>query len=247
MGNGAMNNRKAVNMLIALCVSASITTACYAETNNTTIISNDPMGKLFIKQATGDTNNCGPISAFVARQFSTQSFKVKNLNASIATARTLITPLPSGIAEDSLIYTDDNKFDSRWWHTGDIKRYLTQHQVPISPLNIQQGTQALLKELDKGNIMIINVNMNDLPRQNGATNIGKPYATFPIPGGWGHFLVIVGYQYIDNKLVFQIHDSVSNKGKSRLFYATNIVHAVKRYSPEIIVINKGKSSTVATK
>jgi hypothetical protein len=95
--------------------------------------------------------------------------------------------------------------------------------------------------------MIINVNMNDLPRQNGTTNIGKPYMTFPIPGGWGHFLVIVGYQYNDNKLVFQIHDSVSNKGKNRLFYAANIVHAVKRYSPEIIVINKGKSTTLAAK
>ncbi|HHL19715.1 MAG TPA: hypothetical protein ENJ33_08260 [Thiothrix sp.] len=244
-----MNEKKVVSLLIALCLSASITVSCYAdaEINNSTIISHDPLGKLFIRQATGDINNCGPIAAFVARQFSTQRFKVKNLNSSIATARTLITPLSPEEIEDNLSYTDDSKFDSRWWHTGDIKRYLTQHQVPISPLNIQQGTQALLKELDKGNIMIINVNMNDLPQQNGATNIGKPYLTFPIPGGWGHFLVIVGYQYIDNRLVFQIHDSVSNKGKNRLFYAANIVHAVKRYSPEIIVINKGKSTTLAAK
>jgi hypothetical protein len=242
-----MKAKKVAGLLMALYVSTSITTSCYAENSNNTIVSNDPMGNLFIKQATGDTNNCGPIAAFLARQFTTQDFKVKNLNASIADARTLITPLSSEEPEDNLAYADSNKFDSRWWHTNDIKRYLTQHQVQTSPLNIKQGTQALLNELDKGNIMIINVNMNDLPRQNGTTNIGKPYMTFPIPGGWGHFLVIVGYQYSDNKLVLQIHDSVSNKGKNRLFYAANIVHAIKRYSPEIIVINKGKSTTLAAK
>jgi len=241
-----MKVKKVAGLLMTLCVLANITTSCYAENSNNTIVSNDPLGKLFIKQATGDTNNCGPIAAFTARQFTTQNFKVKNLNASITAARTLITPSSpeeAEEAEDGLGYANDNKFDSRWWHTSDIKRYLIQHQVKISPLNIKQGTQALLNELDKGNIMIINVNMNDLPQQHDSTNIGKSYVTFPIPGGWGHFLVIVGYQYIDNKLVFQIHDSVSNKGKNRLFYAINIVHAIKRYFPEIIVINKEKPTT----
>lgn len=234
---------KTIHSIVVLCAFACFSLSSHAANNNTGV-SNDPTGKLFIKQATGDTNNCGPIVALVARKFSTQDFQVQNLNKSIIAARTLITPSSNQVDDNDELDIEPSPFDSRWWNISDIQRYLIQHKVPSSQFRIKQGSNTLLKALDNGNILIINVNMNDLPMGSGLNAIGKPYLTFPIPGGWGHFMVITGYQYVDKKLVFQIHDSISKRGKNRLYYATNIVNAIKRYSPEVIVVNKDKSTTL---
>ncbi len=207
-------------------------------------ISNDPEGKLFIKKSAGDISNCGPIAALMARKFSTHQFSVSNLNQSISKARYTVKPvLNQNDDEEHGITNFDSRSsssDSSWWRTSDIKAYFNKNAVKHYSINLTHSTtqseQALINELNKGNIMIVNLNMNDMPHSFG--KVGKPYFTFPIPGGWGHYLVVVGYKQVNNTLVFETHDSFSKSGKNRMFKASNLVRAVKRYNPQVVVVQK---------
>jgi len=98
-----------------------------------------------------------------------------------------------------------------------------------------QNKYTIKDQLDKNGAVVINVNMNNLSR---GKYTGKPYFTFPFPGGWGHFLVIVGYKQIGNKLMYEIHDSFIKGGNNRLYDADEIQFALTRYNPEILVVQR---------
>lgn len=194
--------------------------------------SNDPLGKYYLKQAVGDLSNCGPISALMARQYSQSDFRVVHLLTSIREAR--------GKSHHHVTNDDDiissMSSGGNWWKMSDIKSYFQKNRVTYQSKRVSNNPADIVRALKKNQIVIINLNMNDIPR--GTRRIGKPYFTFPIPGGWGHYLVIIGFDYIDGELVFEAHDSFRQSGKNRQFYAKHIMHAVKRYYPEVLLIHK---------
>jgi len=204
-------------------------------------VSNDPNGNAFIGKSIGDISSCGPIAALMAVKYTNERFYMPSLVSSIRAARAVVKPkaqyLNDKNEEDTFgIGATTRTHDTRWWRTSDIKSYFKINGVKHHSLNVRKGQQALLNELNKGNILIVNLNMNDMPR--GYGNVGKPYFTFPIPGGWGHYLVVVGYKHVDDKLVFETHDSFSKSGKNRMFKASNLIRAVNRYNPQAIVVHK---------
>jgi len=77
--------------------------------------------------------------------------------------------------------------------------------------------------------------MNDLPKN---AEIGKFYGTTRLFGRWGHFLLVVGYKQVNGQLAYEIHDSYSNKGKNRLFYAKDINRAITRYQKKLLIVKR---------
>ncbi len=223
---------------LTVCVSIGLLVFSHSSSARLSLSkSNDPEGTIYINKPAGDISNCGPIAALMATKFSQQKFAVHPLGKAIIKARQTVNQdaiLQDETEDDESITS--NPGNARWWRTRDIKSYLTRNNIRHSSFSITQGERAMLREIDKGNIMIVNLNMNHMPR--GFGDIGKPYFTFPIPGGWGHYLVVTGYSYKNGKLLLETHDSFSSTGKNRLYRASNIIKAVKNYNPNVIVVQK---------
>ena len=192
--------------------------------------SNDPTGKIFIVRTIGDFSNCGPISALMLAKYINSDFRISDLNAEIFKVRKITMKDKS------------QDVDYRWWNMRDIKKYLTHMSIRYDDvvmrnnLPLEKRKNEIISRLKQGNLVLINVNMNDLPYN---TEVGKPYATFPLLGkAWGHFLVIVGYKEVNGQMAFEIHDSYSKKGRNRMFYAKNIVNSINSYNPEVIFVRK---------
>lgn len=179
----------------------------------------DPFGDIYITKNPGDLSNCGPIAALMLSKFSKRGTLSEDLSANIQYARRS---------------TQKNKNSNRWWRMSDIKKYFAQEGIKNHLLK-SQNKYTIKNQLDKNGAVIINVNMNNLSR--GET-IGKPYFTFPIPGGWGHFLVIVGYKQIGGKLMYEVHDSFIKDGNNRLYNADEIQFALERYNPKMLVVQR---------
>lgn len=192
--------------------------------------SNDPTGDVFIAKQFGDVSNCGPISALMLEKYSKPELKIVDLRKEITKARSIVSGRRPEATTNS------------WWRMDDIKKYLKNSNVEFSAkkiprtLSIKDNEKYMTSVLDRGNVMLININMNDIPR---GSNVNKPYLTFPLLGkAWGHFLVIVGYKKINGKIFYDIHDSYSVKGRNRLFNGFNIVKAIKHYNHEVISVKK---------
>jgi len=184
----------------------------------------DPYGDIYISKSWGDLSNCGPIAALMVSKFTQGKMPKNNLRSNIRKVR-------QSVQRD----IESN----RWWRMSDIKSYFSLKNIKYTSERADRNdlydTSNITDHLDNNDVVIVNVNMNNLSM---GRKIGKPYFTFPIPGGWGHYLVIVGYKYIDDKLVYEVHDSYSKKGKNRAYYAKDIVSAIKRYNPEVVVAHQ---------
>jgi len=195
--------------------------------------SNDPTGQIFIAKSFGDFSNCGPISALMLAKYINSDFSAGNLSSAIVKAR-------------KITMKDKTRgVDYRWWNMRDIKKYLQYMSVRYDEvvmrnnLPLERRKHEIISRLNQGNVVLINVNMNDLPYN---AEVGKPYTTFPLLGkAWGHFLVIVGYKEVNGKMAFEIHDSYSKNGKNRMFYANNIVKSINSYNPEVIFVKNTKT------
>jgi hypothetical protein len=202
--------------------------------------SNDPNGELFLSRTFLDFSNCGPIAALMLDKFSQPTFikeKPSSLNDSILAARKIVQKNEKRSDEDNVSY--------RWWRTSDIKRYLESKKIDYSAIDTSSSSskerhEKIINELKQGSAVVVNVDMNDLPLGFGS-GVGKPYFTFPIFGRWGHFLVIVGYEEINGRTAYEIHDSYSKKGKNRLYYADNINKAIQQYNKELLFVRKNKA------
>jgi len=193
-------------------------------------LSNDPLGKIFISKTFGDFSNCGPISALMLAKYINADFSNDDLLTNIKKARKI---------------TAANKnIDNRWWRMRDIKKYLQHMSVKYDEVimtdstSIEDRKEHIINALHQGSAVLINVNMNHLPQ---GSEVGKPYLTFPLLGAWGHFLVIVGYEEVDGKTVFEIHDSYTKKGKNRLFYANHIMNSINRYNREVLFVKNTRT------
>lgn len=195
--------------------------------------SNDPEGNIFLIKPFLDTNNCGPLVVLMARKY----YKNNSLKGTIRQSINNAREQNSTYLKKNHLKT--NNIANRWWDIADIQDYLKHYKIPFNIKTItSDSTYDILKKIDNNNIAIINVNMNSLPL--GNRHIGKPYFTIPIPGGWGHYLLLVGYHYIDDELFFEVHDSYSRLGKNRLFKAKNIIKSLIKYNPKIIFIKRNK-------
>ena len=156
----------------------------------------------------------------MARQYADREFDVNSLTAEVTKARKLL----ADYRQQSFKNTQG------WWSLKDIQIYLRFMGVSSQPGKLirERNYIELKKVIDQRKVAIINVNMNDLPRGN---ETGKPYNTFYVPFGWGHFIAVVGYQVKDGELYFETHDSFSPQGKSRLYSAKHLEKAIKRYNP----------------
>jgi len=179
----------------------------------------DPFGDIYITKEPGDLSNCGPIAALMLSKFSKRTTLSDDLSKNIQYARRSTQKKPTS---------------NRWWRMSDINKFLTQEDISHHFLK-SQNKYTIKNQLDKNDAVVINVNMNNLSR---GKSIGKPYFTFPIPGGWGHFLVIVGYKQIGNKLVYEAHDSFIKGGNNRFYDADEIQFALERYNPQILVVQR---------
>lgn len=186
---------------------------------NASALSVDPFGDIYITKKPGDLSNCGPIAALMLSKYSKHKKITQDLDANIQYARRS---------------TQRNPTSNRWWGMRDIKKYFTQEGISHRSID-SQNKYTIKNQIDRYGAVVINVNMNNLSR--GRTT-GKPYITFPLPGGWGHFLVIVGYKQIGDKLMYEVHDSYVKGGNNRLYDADEIHFALKRYNPEILVVQR---------
>ena len=208
---------KFLHYIISLVFSLFLLTPGFAK-------SNDPYGDMYISKDWGDISNCGPIAALMVSKFVQEKTPETSLRSNIRKVR-------QSVQKDIE--------STRWWKMSDIKSYFSLRKIKYTSERIVKedkfASSNITDHIDKNDVVVINVNMNDLSM---GRKIGKPYFTFPIPGGWGHYLVIVGYKYIDDQLVFEVHDSFTKKGKNRAFYAKNIMSAIKGYNPEIVVAHQ---------
>ncbi|PWQ98381.1 hypothetical protein DKT75_04440 [Leucothrix arctica] len=190
----------------------------------------DPKGEFFVQRTRGDTLHCGPLAAIMARNFADTNYKPQNTFKEIKSARGLV---------NDFLGLDRNKDFGRWWEFADIETYLNFMGVRYKSTKLTKGrnTESQIKKLlDQQQMVLVNVNMNHIPR---GKNANKPYSTFYIPGGWGHFLAVVGYEYKDEKLYFEMHDSFSPNGRNRLYEAKYIIGSMKKFEPEFLQIERG--------
>ncbi len=208
-----------MNIVIKFCLSFLLTLTSLIFTTSTNAQSNDPFGDIYITRKAGDLSNCGPIAALMLSNYFKKTASSPNLLAKISYARKI---------------SQVNKNSNRWWRIGDVKKYFSHEKIKHKSVTFQ-NKYTITNQLDKNGIVLINVNMNNLSR---GKEIGKPYFTFPFPGGWGHFLVIVGYKKVGNKLLFEVHDSYVRNGNNRLYDADEIQFALNRYNPEILIVKR---------
>jgi hypothetical protein len=197
-------------------------------------LSNDPDGEIFITKLPGDIVNCGPVAALMLAKYINADFGQDSLITSINKARKIVMDDKSQELEYS------------WWKMRHIKKYLQRMSVKYDrailrddqPLKERQ--EEIITKLNEGNVVLINIDMNDL---SFGFEVGKPYVTFALPGiAWGHYLVIVGYEEVKGKMVFKIHDSFSKYGKSRRYYVDNILNSIHSYNPEVLYVKNTKVS-----
>ena len=190
----------------------------------------DPQGDVFVQRTRGDTLHCGPLAAIMARRFADKRYKPEQTMSEIKNARGLV---------NEFLGREKNEDFGRWWEFEDIETYLKFMGVKHKLVKMTKGrnTEIQIKELlDKKQMVLVNVNMNHIPRGRDAN---KPYSTFYMPGGWGHFLAVVGYQYKDNELYFEMHDSFSPQGRNRLYSAKYIIGSMRAFEPSFLHIQSG--------
>lgn len=205
--------------ILKLYLSSLILFITFSSFNVANAQSVDPFGDIYITKTPGDLSNCGPIAALMLSKFSKRGALSKDLASNIQYARRSIQKNPNS---------------NRWWRISDITKYFAQEGIKHRLISTQ-NKNTIKNQLDQNSAVIINVNMNNLSR---GKNIGKPYFTFPFPGGWGHFLVIVGYKQMGGKLMYEVHDSYIKGGNNRLYDADEIQFALQRYNPKILVVQR---------
>ncbi len=164
-------------------------------------------------------SNCGPSSSVMAEKWYNP-----NANATAEMARNRY-PMNGG-----------------WWSTNTVSQYLNDEGVPNRTV-YYSGENTLTSVLDRGNIAIICVNTGYIGFNNNPySNIGRFYQY-----EGGHFLIVKGYVYQNNRLYFEVYDpnnwgeTYSNgqpKGKDRLYPANEVSTSINRWWNNIIVIGR---------
>ena len=111
------------------------------------------------------------------------------------------------------------------WYPHDIRNYVALHGVKT---NIVEYTEVdtLIDILNKGNIVIVGID---------ARKISNLY----YPPSDAHFIIIKGYIQIDEKIVFEIYDPITWRGKNGkdvYYLAEDVSEAIFNYWSYVIVV-----------
>ena len=129
-----------------------------------------------------------------------------------------------------------------WWYMSDITGFLGAKLIN-NRLIVLPGTDFLKNEIDKGNVVIVCLDMNPLSYNDSNTErIDRFYRTNP---QWGHFLVLYGYIETEKELFFEVCDPNSYgktyldqtlKGDGRFYRGGEIYRSVSTWSSRVCVI-----------
>ena len=193
-------------------------------------LSNDRPYEWYIDQ--GDTgacsdSNCGPASSAMSARWYNGLFR--------------------GTAEEAReeIYNNGG-----WWYTNDIANYFASHG--IANQFIRYSNDALVAELDKGNILLLCLDMYYVTYGDAAgEHVNKFYYTTTT--GWGHFIVVKGYVRTSQKLYLEVYDPYSIwsaypdgelKGKDRYYDAEDIQYSAGVWWHNMISIGSNLPAAV---
>lgn len=192
-------------------------------------VSHDRSYEWYIDQGTSGTFallNCGPASVTMAMKWSDSTFSKTALDA-----------------------RQTYESGGGWWYTYDIDNYLKSYSIPhvIIPLSADATAtmQTLKQQLDANQIVILCLDMNYV-RAAGSSDyrVDKFYPTTP---GWGHFIVLKGYQVVDGNPYFEAYDPYSIgqtnsdntlKGKNRFYRPGDLAAATLPWWNYAFVITK---------
>jgi hypothetical protein len=157
--------------------------------------------------------NCGPSSVTMAIKWADSSF--------------------SKTAQDA---RQTYETGGGWWFTTDIDLYLYKYNIQHAIIGLSNefdSTQMILTHLlDNHQIIILCLDMDAVrSAASPAYRVDKFYPTTP---GWGHFIVLKGYQKVDEKIFFETYDPYSFaavnpdntlKGMNRFYRSEDLARA----------------------
>ncbi|MDR0737737.1 MAG: C39 family peptidase [Prevotellaceae bacterium] len=133
-----------------------------------------------------------------------------------------------------------------WWYTNNIIDYLNEYDIPNTTIPLPNA-DALIAELDNGNIVILCLDMYYIRSQEYEQwPVDKFYPTRS--ADWGHFIVVKGYKILGTRVFLEAYDPyslghryVKNNaflGLDRLYRAEDIVQSTDIWWKYAIVIAK---------
>jgi hypothetical protein len=154
-------------------------------------LSEDRTYDWYIDQSTSGLyalTNCGPASVTMAIRWADSTFSKTALDARG-------TYEPGG----------------GWWTTDDINAYLNLYNIPHAVVDLSD-TAAMTKSilttlLGHNQIVILCLDMNYV--RSTVKNDFRVDKFYPTTPGWGHFIVLKGYQQVDEELFFEAYDPYS--------------------------------------
>jgi hypothetical protein len=196
-------------------------------------LSDDRTYNWYIDQSTSGLyalTNCGPASVTMAIRWSDSTFSKTALDARN-------TYEPGG----------------GWWFTDDIDNYLKLYNIThaiIALSDTADMTKSILtRELDHQQIIILCLDMNYV--RSAVKNDFRVDKFYPTGPGWGHFIVLKGYQQVDGELFFEAYDPYSFgavnsdltfKGMNRFYRYEDLAAAcLQWWNFAFVIAKKGQS------
>jgi hypothetical protein len=117
----------------------------------------------------------------------------------------------SGFSKTALDARQTYQSGGGWWFTSDINAYLNNYHIPHAIIGLSDHADTsmiiLTRQLDHHQIIILCLDMNFVRSSADPDfRVDKFYLTTP---GWGHFIVIKGYQKVDEEVFFEVYDPYS--------------------------------------
>lgn len=181
-------------------------------------------------------------------QMNTGSFSLINCGpASVTMAIKWVTPDFTKSPEDARnIY----QTGGGWWYTNDVINYLNLHSVNNYTIDLPH-IDTIMSQIDMGNIIILCLDMYYIRFETKSNwHVDKFYSTSG--EGWGHFIVIKGYQIVDDEVFYEAYDPYSFgsrysdhgiKGENRFYRSEDLNEAVSRWWKYAIVVSKNTSKS----
>ncbi len=168
-------------------------------------------------------NNCGPAVVAMASKWVDSSFV-----QSVSELRASIRP------------------DGSLWSTSDIMQSLKTQSIHADIVYLGQIENVIRKEIDAGSILILCLDMYDIKQNtNRIEKRGKFYTN--TSRGYGHFILVKGYQIVDDKFYLEVYDPNSGgkvyslnqepRGKDRYYAAKEVQLATENWWNYAIVVS----------
>lgn len=210
-------------------------------TKVTRSVSNDREYSWYVDQMTtgrNDIKNCGPSVVAMASKW-------QDKNSTLKTRDIVDKYIPEGTS-----------FAGVYQYT--LYTWLKENNVIISSIS-EITEESLISELDKGNILIVGLDMKDIKyNPNTTQRVGEYFDFSMVYGKVSHYVIVKGYNEVDNTMYFETYDPFSASqtysdgqiiGKDRYYASDEFIKAIceyKEYSSsytdwtDVIVIKETK-------